>query len=175
MKSTKQKNLVLLVVGVTFLCAAQKKAESENILAGREIGLGIILGSPSGLVGKMKISNNAAIDAGVTFFFGTVFLVYGDYLVHFPNVLAGQSQFSKELTPYVGLGAEAIFGSYWGSWALPYAYNSTLGLGVRVPIGIEWRPHNPPIGMFVELAPGIGLLPGIYSYFRGGIGARYYF
>jgi hypothetical protein len=58
-----------------------------------------------------------------------------------------------------------------------FADNSSaaFALGMRIPFGLEWRPSEAPLGVFVELAPGLTLIPGTSSFFQGDIGIRYYF
>ena len=49
------------------------------------------------------------------------------------------------------------------------------GKEIRIPLGAEWNPRSAPIGVYAELAPGIGLAPGTFGFVEGGIGARFYF
>ena len=168
MKSNKV--LVGMMLGCALLCGA-KKSEKQALMVAHDhdVGVGIMLGAPSAFVAKMKLTPTTAVDGGIASYFGAVFWVYSDYIMQFPGLLSGQNQFSKELTPYIGVGGQAIFGS-WGNYA------GGFGLGVRVPIGIEWRSPKMPLGVFVEVAPSVGIIPALYaSFFQGGIGARYYF
>lgn len=153
----------------TLSLAATKGAHHPS----RQFGAGIILGAPSGLVGKYWVQSDRAFDMGLAFYFGDLILVYGDYLFHFPHTFKSSEKFVNQLVPYVGVGAAAIF---WTGY--PRRYLDTaggFGLGVRIPLGIEWRPSDPPLGVFVELAPGVGIIPGTFGFLQGGIGARYYF
>jgi hypothetical protein len=102
--------------------------------------------------------------------------LYGDYLFHFHRAFGG-AEFARDLVPYVGLGAEIFFaesgtrnnGAYYTS------SSSSVGFGIRIPLGIEWMIPRAPLGVYVELTPGVGLIPGTFGYFQGGIGARFYF
>lgn len=53
--------------------------------------------------------------------------------------------------------------------------SGSVGLGVRVPVGVEWQPGRPPLGVYLELVPGMAIIPKTDAFFQGGIGIRYYF
>ena len=53
--------------------------------------------------------------------------------------------------------------------------SGALGLGVRVPFGVEWKVADPPIGVFVEVVPVIAIVPQTTGIFQAGLGIRYYF
>lgn len=140
-------------------------------------GAGIILGSPTGITGKFWMDGRVAYDAGISFSTGDYILVYGDYLYHYPGSFKGNNQFLMNVTPYLGIG---------GVFALTTADRSNndriygkrsgaFGLGIRVPFGAEWRPGKPPLGIFLELAPGISVAPATDILIMGGLGIRYYF
>lgn len=119
--------------------------------------------------------SDRAVDMGLTFYFSNLVLIYSDYLFHFPKAFGTSSPFVAQLSPYVGVGGVMLFWS--GSYYNRYYYDSPhgFGIGVRFPIGIEWKPSDPPLGVFLELAPGMGIIPGTFGFFQGGIGIRYYF
>jgi hypothetical protein len=139
--------------------------------------LGIILGEPSGLTGKFWTAQDRAIDAGLAFSFNSFFLVYSDYLFHFYGSIPHSDRFMRTLDPYVGVGGEFFFSE--GGHASGNHYfdtsDSSFGLGIRVPLGAEWFIPRAPLGIFVELVPGLGVIPGTFGFLQGGIGARYYF
>src|SRR5690606_19289039 len=122
---------------------------------GGPLGLGILLGDPTGFTGKYWMDQRSAADFGLAFDFGDYFVIYGDYLYHFPGALGAASKFAKELTPYVGIGGMIAFSSH----DHPHRHHdhdgffhdtdSSVGLGIRIPFGIEWRPSDAPIGVFV--------------------------
>jgi hypothetical protein len=136
----------------------------------------LILGEPTGITGKYRFDRNA-VDGGLAFSFNEFFLVYGDYLWNFPRAFGASSKFVSELEPYAGVGAILFASTVGGVKNRSYfgTNSSSIGLGFRIPVGIEWLPAEAPLGVFVELVPGIGLVPGTFGFFEGGIGARYYF
>ncbi len=149
-------------------------------------GLGIVLGSPSGISGKYWLSEKHAVDAAIAFSWDNFFILYSDYLFHFPNAFlhhattsrsATESEFLTHLTPYVGVGGVLFFSSnqtstHSGTLGNP---NANFGLGVRVPLGLEWTASSIPLGVYFELAPGLGLAPRTFAFLQGGLGARWYF
>jgi hypothetical protein len=167
------KKIFLLVIGASIFLSTTTFAQRTRADGG-PFGAGVILGAPTGLVGKYWMAPDRAVDMGLAFFFGDLFLLYADYLVHFPRAFASSDPFVSHLSPYIGIGGMMLF---WGSHTNRHYYDSTnsVGLGVRVPLGIEWKPGDPPLGVFVELVPGVGIIPGTFGFVQGGIGIRYYF
>jgi hypothetical protein len=48
-------------------------------------------------------------------------------------------------------------------------------LEARLPIGLEYTVRTVPLGIFIELAPALEVIPDFDFHLRGGIGVRYYF
>ena len=134
-------------------------------------GLGLILGQPTGISAKYYLDPTHAIDGALAYSFGNYVLIYADYLWHYPRLFGTRDRFLAQLTGYLGVGG--VFAAGTGVRTSPGS--SDIGVGVRVPFGLEWRPNDPPIGVFVEIAPGIGLDPAVNALLEGGIGIRYYF
>jgi hypothetical protein len=131
-------------------------------LHGQETGLGIgmIIGEPTGLSAKMWMNEKNALDAGIAWSFaGTGYLrVHSDILWHsYPlNVEKGK------LPVYYGVGAKLLL-------------SSELGLGIRVPVGLAYLFESAPVDLFAELVPGLDLLPGTGLGIDAAIGVRYFF
>lgn len=137
-------------------------------------GLGVMLGEPTGLNAKYWMTRESALQFGLSYSFNNYFSLFGDYLYHFPAAFAatrGGSQF----VPYVGVGLEAFFLNADSHHGYYYGSNSSFDLGIRVPLGIEFIPRQTPLGIWVELAPGIGIVPGTFGFVQAVIGARFYF
>jgi len=143
----------------------------------KDFGLGIILGAPSAVTGKFWLDSTAAVDVGLAFNLSSYFLLYADYLYHFHKAFGGSSRFVSQLSPYVGVGGVGVItNSSRSDDEGFYGRNSgAFGLGIRIPLGIEWRPSTPRLGVFVELAPGLSAIPRTSGFIQGGVGARYFF
>lgn len=168
---------LLLLLG-SFPTLATAKDAVTQAPGAKNFGLGIVLGEPTGISAKLWTTPVNAFDFGLAFSFNDYALVFADYLFHFPGSLGRTSPFVTQLTPYVGIGAVLAFANdrdfekdrkFFGR------SRDTLGLGVRVPLGIEWMAPSAPLGVFIELVPGISLVPSTSGFIEGGIGVRYYF
>ena len=178
-------NLPLLLVSVfvtlltAFVLSSCQAHASGSLHRKNQFAAGFVLGEPSGLTGKYMIESNQAIDGGLAFSFQSFFLFWADYIYEFSGLFGSSNEFVKRLTPYVGVGGIMLISTRVGSAPLFGSGGgaSSVGLGFRVPFGVEYLVNNPkvPIGIYIELAPGIGIIPSTYGFFFGGIGARYYF
>lgn len=161
-----------------LLACAVVSAVPEGIAAAsaapgddRGLGLGVIIGEPTGLTAKVWRSAKGAFDVGLAYSFDEYLMTYADYLGNFPGAFAGSSKFSKELVPYIGVGAVLALGEKsQGTFR-----GDDVGLGVRVPFGIEWLPRDYRFGVFLELVPGMSIIPDTDGLLQGGLGIRYYF
>lgn len=139
-------------------------------------GLGLILGEPTGITGKYWLQGPSALDGGIAYSYSDFFLLYLDYLYHFPGAFGNSSEFVSELTPYVGGGGVLFIQTATDTNRAYFNSNQgSAGFGIRIPLGIEWTPEKAPFGVFVEIAPGVGLVPATFGLFQAGIGARFYF
>ena len=119
-------------------------------------GIGIILGEPTGLSAKLYTGSSTAFDFAAAWSFkgdGNL-LIQADYVWH--------SSLAKELALYYGIGGRVIF------------QNDPL-VGVRIPIGLDYRFSSAPIDIFVELVPILDLIPSTNFNLGGGIGIRFWF
>lgn len=166
-------SLFILILCLNPFHAATSAPSSSSQ---RNTGIGVILGEPTGLTAKFWQNHNNAIDLGLAFSFNSFVLIYSDYLFHFPKAFGNRTAFLRELRPYIGIGGELLIsdtsnrtdGKYFTS------NGSSVGVGVRIPFGIEWLVASAPLGIFVELTPLIGIIPSTFGTLQGGIGARYY-
>ncbi|MEO5968976.1 MAG: hypothetical protein ABIQ95_03540 [Bdellovibrionia bacterium] len=172
-------NLKKLVTSMTFLalvCAVPAQAAANRLSDGSK-AIGLILGNPSGVTGKMWLEDSHAVDMGLSFSSDSFILVYADYLLHFPGLFGSSSTFTENLKPYLGLGAELSFARDSNRIGSRYltAGGSSMGIGVRIPIGAEWMVPDAPFGIFLEIAPVFGIAPTSYSVVESGVGVRWYF
>ncbi len=116
-------------------------------------GLGIVLGEPTGLSYK---AGNLAIGLGWSFASDKdrIDTTIDWWLIN--------KDFVEMMNWYLGIGIKGKFGK------------DTVGIGVRVPIGIQWWIAD-ELELFAELAPGMSLVPDTSPDLSGGIGLRYYF
>jgi hypothetical protein len=122
--------------------------------------IGVVLGEPTGLSGKMWLDNRSAAQAAVAWSFSDEgrFELQGSYLFHFLEIVLEQG----DLPVYFGLGAALRI-------------NGDSFVGARVPIGIEYILPNGVLSVFVEGAPVTELIPDVNVEASGGVGLRFVF
>jgi len=127
-----------------------------------KIGLGIIVGEPTGISAKIWTGKTTAFDAAAAWTFsenyGSLHL-HADFLKHkfgIIDVNKGQLPF------YFGLGAKVVMA------------NDPV-IGMRIPLGISYIFADGTFDTFLEIVPVLNLIPSTVFDVEGGIGLRYYF
>jgi hypothetical protein len=171
----------LSVLALSFLALTSLTDTSQSAFAassdkptgnGGNLGLGVMLGDPTGVDLKYWLERDRALHFGLAYAFDNYGELLGDYLFEFPHAFNGKE--GAQFIPYVGIGGALFFGSADKGHDF-HGYNDSVALGVRIPLGIEFIPHGTPIGLTAEIAPGIGLIPGTFGFVQGYVGARFYF
>ncbi|MDB4956895.1 MAG: hypothetical protein JWO36_4464 [Myxococcales bacterium] len=164
----------LFVAVITLAVAATPaRAEDEAIAKGRPVdkgplGVGIVLGEPTGICARLYLKDDQAIQVAVgSAIFDGGLQVDADYVFH-PWILQDRDTFV--LPVYVGPGVRFI------------EYNdkpSYFAAGIRGVIGMVFDFKNVPLDAFVEVA---GVLQYRFADGKGagaglnaGAGVRYYF
>lgn len=135
---------------------------STLLAASGDMGIGFMLGNPTGLNGKYWLNDQHAVDGGLALSLGkhTNLSLHSDYLLH--NDAAFYLNDVYPLDLYYGLGGRMEFGD-------------DLEIGVRIPVGLAHRMNEKNADIFAEIAPIIDFIgrTGVEMHF--GIGGRYYF
>ncbi|WP_428268212.1 hypothetical protein [Haliangium sp.] len=159
----------LAIICLGTVCAASR-AEAQPVEKGA-LGVGIILGEPTGVSAKLYLADDTAIAAAAGFAFIEGGLhVHADYLWH-PWVLEDAEHFV--LPAYIGAGLRALNEDRGGG-------SSAFHMGLRGVAGMLFDFKEVPLDVFVEVA---GLFDYAFTNDDGGIGfginaalgARYYF
>jgi hypothetical protein len=125
---------------------------------GGPLGVGIILGDPTGLSAKYWLDKKNAIDAAIGF---DRFSVHADYLFHFWNII-----------PQTGGGE---LGAYLGPGFVFKDKKEDNVVGIRFALGAAYELNQYPVEIFAEIVPVFELAPDTDLNFDGGIGVRYFF
>jgi hypothetical protein len=131
------------------------------------VGLGVILGEPTGLSLKIWPEHSAAFDlaAGWSLDGDEWFYLHGDFLIHNYRLEKEiEEEIEGDLPFYYGIGARAL---------LREDHDSRIG--IRIPLGLDYRFADRKFDVFVEIAPILDLLPETEFSLSGGIGVRYFF
>jgi hypothetical protein len=126
-------------------------------------GLGIMLGEPSGLSGKLWSGGNNAFDFGLAWSTGknSGMAFHADYVWHkmdMINVDEGALPF------YYGVGVRYRDRD-----------NSDDNIGIRVPFGLDYLFAQSAFDVFLEIVPILDLSPDTDFDINVAIGGRYFF
>jgi hypothetical protein len=132
------------------------------------LGLGLIIGSPTGFSAKYLMGRTSAIEvnAGWSFIGNVGIHITGDYQHLFTGVVHDEYGNPLEtVIPYLGIGGRFRIKDVEG--------DAEFHVGVRMGGGIEYMLGD--IGIFLELYPVVNIIPSTDFDFEGGLGGRYYF
>lgn len=149
----------LLFFVIVFLLIISSESFSQK----RGLGLGVVLGEPSGFSGKVWTLGKNAFDFGFGYSFSDnndndQFTLFSDYLWH-----------SR-------IPATEIFNFHYGiGFRVQFRDRGDDTFGARIPLGIDWYPRSTPLEVFMELVPVFRFAPETDFDFDAGIGLRFYF
>jgi hypothetical protein len=178
---------VVFAAEALFAIAGGRVAHATEVGYARKYGAGVVVGDPTGLSGKIWLTNVNAIDLGFgAYGYGyrggcfrdvdgraicdrgwgqRILSINADYLWE-SKILEGSA---AQLDWHIGGGARALFVND------PCAADCTL-VGARAPIGLDLAFARPSfLEIFLEVAPAFYLVPAAFFGFEGGLGARAYF
>ena len=173
-----KKILFAVLISLTFvplILAKEKNADAE--IKFDKISVGIVLGDPMGVTVKLWNGKETGFDAVLSIGNLRSFYVHADYILHNYEMLkdlakdpksAKSSKYAKD-TKEAG---ELIF--YYGGGAYLSFWNSgSIGIGARLPVGVEYLAN--PFDIYFELAPAFSITPSMGLGLYGGLGVRFNF
>jgi len=143
----------LATAGLLLLTTAPR-AEAGPVSNPPGLGLGLMLGDPTGLTLKQTLGGPNAWDLGVGV--GPGLRLHADYLWGVAQLLSNTSTLSLDI--YLGVGPVLGIARGWcGSTVSPGGDCRSRGIfaGVRVPFGLEARLARAPVTFGLEIAPGL--------------------
>jgi len=143
---------------------------------GRNLGLGLMLGEPAGLTATFEIQPNEELRPLLAYSFSKLFYFSLAYDFRFPKAQWLPNALSNWV-PYAGISGLFIFSSSSdkGEKRGPFDSGDTFGVALQVPLGMQYRLRGSPLEFGVELAPGLGVAPGTYFRFQGGLTVTWFF
>jgi hypothetical protein len=163
------------------LGATAGTAQATEVGSSRTVGLGVQIIDPFAIIGKVFIGHGKAIDAGLGFAgYGYVrcrrpndqsqycgsrfFSIHSDYL--WEDVLVREG--NLKLDWHIGAGGRIIFDN--GS------DRGYVDLIARMPLGLDFTFARPSfLEAFVEIAPGLVIVPPVWFDIDAALGVRLYF
>lgn len=138
---------------------------ANQVFAQRQgVGLGVIVGEPTGLSLKSWFSSSTALDLAAAWSFGDyeAFQFHLDYVFHHPRLIEANFPF------YYGLG---------GRLKLKDTHDdeSDAHIGVRFPLGLVYLFREAPLDFFIEVVPILDLAPETDVNLNAAVGMRFYF
>lgn len=165
------KKLILGIMVVGFALGAGVQI-SSGADARSNFGLGFILGGPSGISAKIPSGSNSInliLGYDVNDGWGPGYnrnccndgrlYLGGDYVWYNYNLIHVSE---GRLPLYYGPGA-------WASIA------NTSSVGIRVAVGLEYQFATAPFDIFLEIGPGIRIIPNTSGAITAGLGGRFFF
>lgn len=151
------------------LCAAIAAAEPKGV------GLGLIVGDPTGLSGKVWLDQHQAVDFAAAWSFDNedFFELHADYLLHKTGLITSPPAARNQLLAYYGIGGRLQLRD--DDHDRNYHHDHDNTLGVRVPLGATWLFSDRRFDAFIEIAPVMEIIPETELDLDGAIGARFYF
>jgi hypothetical protein len=124
------------------------------------IGVGLILGEPTGLSAKLWLGQNTAVDAAAAWSFRDpgALHIHADYLFHKFDLLEVPQ---GRLPFYAGIGGRIKL-------------ETETRIGVRLAVGADYMFDSVPLDVFLEVVPLLDLVPATEFGFNAAIGVRYF-
>jgi hypothetical protein len=144
----------LLVVTAVGTASAQQK----------NVGLGIIIGEPTGIDAKFNLTEIHALEFALAWSLSgdNDLHIQGDYLWHKYDVINLNN--SDELPLFFGIGGRIIMNE-----------DADDTIGIRFPVGLDYIFTNYPFDIFVEIVPILDVAPDTDFDLEGALGARFWF
>lgn len=160
MTRTMKISILTLMISMLSLGAQAQSYGPQS----KKLGVGLQVGEPTGLSAKGYLSSQTAVQLGVGWSFSDEELTLaGDFIWELYQFnTSGQDTVTVPL--YVGAGGK-----------LRLDNDDSDVLTARFPIGVaaQWVDH--PFEVYLEIAPGMDLVPDTKFDISGVVGARYYF
>jgi hypothetical protein len=154
------RKLTLALFSIVLLAVAHPAAAQDT----KKVGLGFILGEPTGLDLKIWLANQHALEFGAAWSLSDndEFHLQGDYLFHKFDVFDITT--GDEFPLFFGVGLRMILVDHFDDV-----------VGIRFPVGLAYIFADYPFDIFGEIVPILDIAPDSDFDLEGAIGARFWF
>lgn len=133
------------------------------------VGIGLILGAPTGLSLAWRPGGRFMVDSGIAWSFSATgkgwAQIHADACVDIADLRTAELP-DMHFPLWIGAGPRARIGGGTGYEA--------FNLAIRVPLAMGFWHTGVPIEGFVELAPGVGIFPQTEFTMDAAVGVRFY-
>lgn len=149
------RRILYVIILVMLILSSTASAKNGNF------GLGVIIGEPTGISGKLWLNNKHAVDGAVAWSTGknNDLHLHADYLLHLYDLITVEK---GKLPLYFGIGGRIKF-------------ETKSNAGVRIPVGLNYMFVNTPLDIFLEVVPLLELAPDTDFDFNAAVGIRFFF
>ncbi len=147
-------------VAVLAASAGMAAAQSQT----KKVGLGFIVGEPTGIDLKINLTQIHALEFAVAWSLSddNDLHLQGDYLWHKYDLIKMDN--ADKMPLFFGIGAR-----------VELRENVDDVVGIRFPVGLDYIFTNYPFDVFVEIVPILDVAPDTDFDLEGAIGARFWF
>jgi hypothetical protein len=155
------RKLLFATMTAWFLATSAGTAAAQD---DKQVGLGFIVGEPTGIDLKLWLNNRNALEFALAWSLSddNDFHIQGDYLWHKFDLIDLDN--ADQMPLFFGLGGRVVLRD-----------NADDIVGVRFPVGLDYIFTNYPFDIFFELVPILDLAPDTDFDLEGAIGARFWF
>jgi hypothetical protein len=152
---------------VSVLLALALAAPGSVRAQDRGVGLGLLVGEPTGFAAKVWETPTSALDFGAAWSLADdgAFRLHADWLW---NAYGWLDLEEGKLPLYLGFGFRFVFRDV-------DATSQNTQFGVRFPLGIDFMARRRRYDLFAEIVPVLQLTPETAFDLEGGVGLRYWF
>lgn len=136
-----------------------------------QMGIGVAVGSLTGLTTQFWLSNDHAMNATFAAERGNTAISIA-HLWLFRGAFANGGREANYFVPYIGVGAVAAFGTQSDYFTKE---NENIATAAQIPVGIEFLPTLERFDVFAELVPSLEITPTAVGFLTADLGARFYF
>ena len=148
------------------------RTATEGNSRNQDLGVGVQVGSLSGINFEYWNSHDTSLNAAITFTRGNT-AIGGTHLWMFQNSFSGDA---RAFVPFVGVGLLGVWRNSNTDAADNRNYNNdNFVVAAQAPLGIEFLPSGQRFSVFGEIAPSLEVTPYTVGFLNADIGARLFF